>query len=138
MAKNNKEKSYRVKKKRHKIGFWTKAVALVIIGYFVMSFYQQHVERKELEAEMESLQQEKAEIEERIDNLEAILRTGDSDEAIEKLARENLRMKKPGEKVYILDPINSLNQDLLDGEETGEEGEEDQDEEDENGQEEDP
>lgn len=128
MAKNNKEKSYRVKKKRHKIGLWTKLIVLVIVGYFVMSFYQQQVERKELEAEMESLHQEKAEIEERIDNLEEILKTGDSDEAIEKLARENLTMKKPGEKVYILDPTNSLNQELLDEEETEEEDEDEQEE----------
>lgn len=128
MAKNNKEKSYRVKKKRHKIGLWTKLIVLVIVGYFVMSFYQQQVERKELEAEMESLHQEKAEIEERIDNLEEILKIGDSDEAIEKLARENLTMKKPGEKVYILDPTNSLNQELLDEEETEEEDEDEQEE----------
>jgi len=121
MATDERNKAYRVKKKRKKIGFWTKLVVLIIAGYFTMSFYQQSVERRELEAEIHGLHQEQAEIEARIKGLEEIIRTGDSDEAIEKLARENLTMKKPGEQVYILDTTNTLNQELSDPDKDAEE-----------------
>jgi cell division protein FtsB len=112
MAKNNPKEAYRIKKKRKKIGFWTKLVVLIIAGYFVMAFFQQSVERRELAAEMDRLHQEKAEIEARLEDLEAILEKGDTDEAIEKLARENLTMLKPGERIYILDPKNTIGQEL--------------------------
>jgi len=128
MANDERKKAYRVKKKRKKIGFWTKLVVLIIAGYFVMSFYQQSVERRELEAEIDSLLQEQSAIEDRIRGLEKVIRTGDSDAAIEKLARENLTMKKPGERVYILDTTNTLNQELLDQKTDEEDGDQDEDE----------
>lgn len=126
MAKDQRKQAYRVKKKRKKIGFWTKLVVVIIAGYFIMSFYQQSVERRELEAEIDGLHQEKAEIEARIQNLEEVIRTGDTDEAIEKLARENLTMKKPGERIYILDTTNTLNQELSDQRSDEEEDESDE------------
>ncbi|NBG88901.1 FtsB family cell division protein [Isachenkonia alkalipeptolytica] len=123
MAKKREKRAYRVKKKRKKIGFWTKLVVVVIVGYFAVAFFQQSVERRELDAEIESLQQEKAEIEERIQGMEEVLEKGDSDEAIERLARENLIMKKPGERVYVMDTNNSLSRELRERREQREEEE---------------
>ena len=134
MAKDQREQSYRVKKKRKKIGFWTKVVVLVIGGYFIMSFFQQSVEKRELDAQMDSLLKEQQQIEARIEGLQRILDKGDTDESIEKLARENLTMKKPGERIYILDTTNTLNRDLLERQNT-EQDEEEEEESDENGEE---
>lgn len=138
MAKEQQNQAYRVKKKRKKIGFWTKVVVLIIGGYFIMSFFQQSVEKRELDAQMDGLLQEKAEIEARIEDLERVLSKGDTDEAIEKLARENLTMKKPGEQIYILDSTNTLNQELLDRRRKEQEQEEEEEESDENGEEQGP
>ncbi len=138
MAKEQQNQAYRVKKKRKKIGFWTKVVVLIIGGYFIMSFFQQSVEKRELDAQMDGLLQEKAEIEARIEDLERVLSKGDTDEAIEKLARENLTMKKPGEQIYILDSTNTLNQELLDRRRKEQEQEEEDEESDENGEEQGP
>ena len=138
MAKEQQNQAYRVKKKRKKIGFWTKVVVLIIGGYFIMSFFQQSVEKRELDAQMDGLLQEKAEIQARIEDLERVLSKGDTDEAIEKLARENLTMKKPGEQIYILDSTNTLNQELLDRRRKVQEQEEEDEESDENGEEQGP
>lgn len=129
MAKDNEKKAYRVKKKRKKMGFWTKLVILLILGYFAVAFYQQSVERRELAGEIEGLRQEKAEIEARIEGLQEVLEKGDTDEAIEKLARENLMMKKPGERIYVLESNNSLGRELRERRENHQE-EEPQEEED--------
>ncbi len=124
MSKDQKNQAYRVKKKRKKIGFWTKLVVIIAVGYFAMAFFQQSIERRELEAQIDDLHEEQAEIEARIQDLEKILQKGDTDEAIEKLARENLTMKKPGERIYILDTTNTLNRDLLQRQNDDEEDEE--------------
>ena len=124
MSKDQKNQAYRVKKKRKKIGFWTKLVVIIAVGYFAMAFFQQSIERRELEAQIDDLHEEQAEIEARIQDLEKILQKGDTDEAIEKLARENLTMKKSGERIYILDTTNTLNRDLLQRQNDDEEDEE--------------
>lgn len=127
MSKDERKQAYRVKKKRKKIGLWTKLVVVIIAGYFAMSFFQQSLERRELEAEIDSLNKEQQQIEARLEGLQRILDKGDTDEAIEKLARENLTMKKPGERIYILNTTNTLNQDLLQRQNRDEEEEDEED-----------
>ena len=134
MAKDEGKQAYRVKKKRKKIGFWTKLVVLFALGYFVMTFYQQSVERRELEAQIEDLNRERVEVEARIRALEEIIEKGDSDQSIERLARENLNMKMPGERIYILDSTNALNWNLDERRGRNEE-EEEEEEPEENGEE---
>lgn len=126
MAGKREKKAYRVKKKRKKMGLWTKLVILLIVGYFVFAFYQQSLERRELAAEIESLSQEKVEIEQRILEMEELLEKGDSDQAIERLARENLLMKKPGEQVYVFESNNSLGKELRERREQDREDEDSQ------------
>ena len=89
-----KKKKKRVLKKRHLI--------LIVIGVYLIAFFSMEAfdiyslkkQQKELQLKVQQLEEEKAKLEEEYNNINNL-------EYIEKMARENLKMVKPNEILYV-------------------------------------
>lgn len=74
---------------------------IILCGYFIYLFFDQQSIIDEKTAALNDIM-EKIEIEKKIgEDLENQLKIIDTDEYIEKVARERLGMVKPGERIYI-------------------------------------
>ena len=74
---------------------------ILIIGYFCLSIYNQERDIEYLKGTYKEIQEEMKEREEILKNVQNELKTVDSDEFVEKQAREKLKMVKSNEKVFI-------------------------------------
>ena len=73
----------------------------VIIVYFCLSIYNQERDIEYLKGTYKEIQEEMKEKEEILKQVQNELKTVDSDEFVEKQAREKLKMVKSNEKVFI-------------------------------------
>ena len=91
------------KKRRGKMPLAIKVIIVLLLFYFVNGFYHQAKEHQELRSDRDVLLQKQQELEQRIEEHRRTIESADDLESIERLARERLRMKLPGEEIYILD-----------------------------------
>ena len=80
-----------------------KVIIVLLLFYFISGFYQQAREHQELRSNRDALLQQQEELERSIEEHRRTIENADDLESIERLARERLRMKLPGEEIYILD-----------------------------------
>jgi hypothetical protein len=73
----------------------------LIIGYFCLSIYNQERDIEYLKGTYTEIQEEMKEKEGILKQVQTELKTVDSDEFVEKQAREKLKMVKSNEKVFI-------------------------------------
>jgi len=78
-------------------------IIVLLLFYFISGFYQQAREHQELRSNRDALLQQQEELERSIREHRRTIENADDLESIERLARERLRMKLPGEEIYILD-----------------------------------
>lgn len=81
-------------------------IAAIVLGFVYLLFFHSHslYGRWTWEAELNELQQENTAMQERIEVLRGRIDDGISDEAIERIAREQYGMRRPGETVYPTKP----------------------------------
>ena len=77
---------------------------LVIVGLLVTSATRIVLRERELRAEERTLGEERRVAEAEVARLDASIRAGTSPEVVERLAKERLNMKNPGEEVVVVSP----------------------------------
>ena len=91
-----------MKKKRYTLRLRTKIfLALLFLGYFGITMLKQEIKLNEQKAEILHLQEQIAETEEVNAELERLIEYTESEEFIEKVARERLGWVKKGEIIFI-------------------------------------
>jgi len=91
-----------MKKKRYTLRLRTKIfLALLFLGYFGITILKQEIKLNEQKAEILHLQEQIAETEEVNAELERLIEYTESEEFIEKVARERLGWVKKGEIIFI-------------------------------------
>ena len=77
-------------------------VLIIFLVYFVYSMYITDIKLKEYQADQADLNQEINALEDDIERLQDELEYAQTTEAIEKIAREKLKMVKPNEIIYMI------------------------------------
>ncbi|NLN42377.1 MAG: septum formation initiator family protein [Clostridiales bacterium] len=91
-----------MKKKRYTLRLRTKIfLALLFLGYFGITMLKQEIKLNEQKAEIQHLKEQIAETEEVNAELERLIEYTESEEFIEKVARERLGWVKKGEIIFI-------------------------------------
>jgi len=80
---------------------------LAIIAFLVISNWKINERRQEMSAKIESLKKEIQQREEKNSQLKLGTSQSQSQDYLEKVARENLDLKKPGEEVVVVKPVSS-------------------------------
>ena len=88
-------------KRRDYIKLTIKIVFILSIFYVFFTFYDQHKEMKYLKAREKSLLEDINKIEDEIQLLKDQIENSNTDEYIEKIAREHLKMVKEDELIFI-------------------------------------
>ena len=89
-------------KLKNKVEFFM-ALFVILVGYvFLPKIYRSHIKLDKLYAEKKSLELEEKNVKIRIAELDKGIAELHNDYFIEKQAREKLRMKKKGERIYRL------------------------------------
>lgn len=78
---------------------WKNIIILVLIGYIVISFVRQEMAIRRIEDEISQKQTELEKLKDENVRLEEQVKNANSDDYIEKLARERLGMLKSGEVI---------------------------------------
>ena len=94
-------------KKKQKVG-WVKNLSIaaggvgivLVVGFLVVADINMYKKRQELSNHIQALEQKIAEVKAKNIQLEQGIAQADNDQYIEKVAREELDMQKPGEKVF--------------------------------------
>lgn len=76
---------------------WKNIIILVLVGYIVISFVRQEMAIRRIEDEISQKQTELEKLKDDNVRLQEQVKNANSDDYIEKLARERLGMLKPGE-----------------------------------------
>ncbi|MGL5378811.1 FtsB family cell division protein [Clostridium sp.] len=74
-------------------------IIILLFAVFILSYIRQGLTMKRIQADIESNQNQLEELKDKNTRLEAELKKAESDEYLEKLARERLGMVKDGEQV---------------------------------------
>lgn len=90
--------------KRNKIMIF---IIMIFLFYISFSFISQELKFKELAAEKASYEQEIVLLQGNAKKLEEEIDKSKSPEAIEKLAREKLKMVKPNEIIYMIQEVEN-------------------------------
>ena len=91
-----------MKKKRYTLRLRTKIfLVLLFLGYFGITMLKQEIKLNEQRAEIQHLKEQIAETEEVNAELERLIEYTESEEFIEKVARERLGWVKKGEIIFI-------------------------------------
>lgn len=91
-----------MKKKRYTLRLRTKIfLALLFLGYFGITMLKQEIKLNEQKEEIQHLKEQIAETEEVNAELERLIEYTESEEFIEKVARERLGWVKKGEIIFI-------------------------------------
>ncbi|HHY90580.1 MAG TPA: cell division protein FtsL [Clostridiales bacterium] len=90
-----------MKKKRRKSSWIFRIFLLLIICYVAGIFINQRIQLHELNQERAALQKQVNQLKKEISRLENDKKRADDPEYIEKVAREELKMVKPNEIIYI-------------------------------------
>ena len=86
-------------KRKNRSKVFTICFIAFFISYFGYTLYQQHREMKSLEIQKNNYAGELEKAQKELDRLNSIIELGDSDEYIEKVAREQLNMVVEGELI---------------------------------------
>ncbi len=78
---------------------------LGIIGFLFISNYRISMKRAEMQSQIDGLQTEIKALEDKKQQLEAGISAGQSQDFLEKEARDKLGLKKPGEDVVVVTPV---------------------------------
>lgn len=89
------------KKKINLFGITLSIFTLFLIGYMGISFVNQSIEIRKYKSEIEDIKRQIQVEEKEIKGLEEDYKNYKKDEYVEKIAREKLKMVKPGEIIYI-------------------------------------
>jgi cell division protein FtsL len=82
-------------------------VFFTVTGFLVAANWKINQKRNDLNAKIESLKKEIQAIEDKNAQLKADVSQGQTQEYLEKVARESLDLKKPGEEVVVVKPSAS-------------------------------
>ncbi len=77
-------------------------ILIIFVVYFVYSMYITDIKLKEYQANQSELNQEINMLEDDIERLQDDLEYAQTTEAVEKIAREKLKMVKPNEIIYMI------------------------------------
>lgn len=78
-----------------------RSVFIFAIAYFSLTFYDQYKEMQDLQGREFILNQSLEKLQGEVDSLKVQIENSNTDEHIEKIAREHLRMVKDGEMIFI-------------------------------------
>ena len=90
--------------KKMKINIYGVAIIsfiIFLIGYTLISFVNQSIQINEYNKNIASIKNEMLKVDEEIKKIKEDINNYKKDEYIEKIAREKLKMAKPGEIIYI-------------------------------------
>jgi len=87
-------------------------LVLVIIGFLVISNFKINQKRDELRSQIEALEKETRVLEEEKQRLKAGILEAQTEEYLERKARESLGLRKPGEEVVVVLPPKESQEDL--------------------------
>ena len=100
----------RKNRKSYKTIFFSSIFSLLILAiiyFLVISNWKINERRQEMSAKIESLKKEIQQREEKNSQLKLGTSQSQSQDYLEKVARENLDLKKPGEEVVVVKPVSS-------------------------------
>ncbi|HZJ76522.1 MAG TPA: septum formation initiator family protein [Oscillospiraceae bacterium] len=89
------------KKRRNYIKLAIKIVLVLSVFHVLFTFYDQHKEMKYLKARKKVLSEDINKVEKDIQSLEDQIENSNTDEHIERIAREHLKMVKEDELIFI-------------------------------------
>lgn len=101
MKKGKAEMKEKMKKKKRKNNWIFRIFLLLVICYVAGIFINQRIKLHALNQEQTDLQQQVIQLRKEIARLENAKKKADDPEYIEKVAREELKMVKPNEIIYI-------------------------------------
>ena len=78
-----------------------RSLFIFAIAYFSLTFYDQYKEMQDLQGRELILNQSLEKLQGEVDSLKIQTANSNTDEHIEKIAREHLRMVKNGEKIFV-------------------------------------
>ncbi len=78
-----------------------RAILVIAITYVAYTFYDQHKEMQYLISMEQELTKELEHIQDDVDSLKHQIENSNTDEHIEKIAREHLKMVKKGEMIFL-------------------------------------
>lgn len=90
----------RATKKKVKLGFFTKLLLLVLLAALSWQLYRLHNQVADATAQKEQLSAQVQEQQQKNDTLKDGIENGGSQEEMEKIARNDLGLVSPGEKVF--------------------------------------
>lgn len=103
VAKKRKKGKWRINFNKKKItNYFFLSFSIVLISFLALSCFNIYQKQKSSEKDMNSLIEEIERLEKERDLLNFTLGETFSDEYLERVAREDLGMQKPGEKIYVI------------------------------------
>lgn len=87
-------------KRPHKAGFFTKVLILVLLAALGWQLYRLHGQVADARTEQEQLTQQVAAQQQKNDTLQKSIDDGGNADEMEKIARDELGLVSPGEKVF--------------------------------------
>lgn len=89
------------KRRRNYSKFVVRGILILSVFYVASTFYDQYREMKYLTERETALNQSVEELQEEVNSLKDQIENSNTDEHIEKIAREHLKMVKKGEMIFI-------------------------------------
>ena len=103
VAKKRKKGKWKINFNRKKItNYFFLSFSIVLISFLALSCFNIYQKQRSSEKDMNSLIEEIKRLEKERDLLNFTLGETFSDEYLERVAREDLGMQKPGEKIYVI------------------------------------
>ena len=103
VAKKRKKGKWKINFNRKKItNYFFLSFSVVLISFLALSCFNVYQKQRSSEKDMNSLIEEIERLEKERDLLNFTLGETFSDEYLERVAREDLGMQKPGEKIYVI------------------------------------
>lgn len=103
VAKKRKKGKWKINFNRKKItNYFFLSFSVVLISFLALSCFNIYQKQRSSEKDMNSLIEEIERLEKERDLLNFTLGETFSDEYLERVAREDLGMQKPGEKIYVI------------------------------------
>ena len=103
VAKKRKKGKWKINFNRKKVtNYFFLSFSIVLISFLALSCFNIYQKQRSSEKDMNSLIEEIERLEKERDLLNFTLGETFSDEYLERVAREDLGMQKPGEKIYVI------------------------------------
>jgi cell division protein DivIC len=101
MARNNKANKKQKNKKRSPVMLVLQLVMAGLAVLLVVSFISGQVQLARMQRESDELAGQVEQQQEKNEELQTLMDTGDEDDFVERIAREKLGYARPGERIYV-------------------------------------